>query len=314
MRWVRRDREQWGIWKGHVAVAMVLALAIALASCKVAGVDGKFTLGNTEADTQATLGSTVAAPGSEASTPRVIGPVAFEEAEAVYREGRYPEATALFAAYVERKPENAWGHYMLGLSAWKAGETERAEAAFGKALERDSKHLKSWINLSRVLLDAGRPDEALDRLGHALELDSTSGETYRLIGRARSDRGQVDDAIVAYRTAVTLDDQDAWAFNNLGVLYIEQGLPGDAIGALARAVDLRPEIAVFHNNLGMALERWGYFVAAADQYRLAVEAASSHQKAAANLTRIEGHGDRPGLPPLDLPTLAREFLEEVIRR
>ena len=314
MRWVRMDRERWEIWKGHVAVAMVLLIAIALSSCKVAGVDGKLTLENTAADTQATLGSTVSAPGIESSTPRVIGPVAFEEAEAVYREGRYGEATARFSAYVEGKPENAWGHYLLGLSAWKAGETERAEAAFGKALELDSKHLKSWLNLSRVLLETGRPDEALDHLGRALELDSGSAEVYRLIGRARHDRGQVDDAIVAYRTAVSLDDQDAWALNNLGVLFIEQGLPGDAIGALARAVDLRPDVAVFHNNLGMALERWGYFEAAQDQYRLAVESDPGHARAGANLRRIERRGDEEGLPPLDLPTLAREFLEEVIRR
>jgi tetratricopeptide (TPR) repeat protein len=301
------------LFKGHVAVAMVPLLAIALSSCKVAGVDGKLTTGSTAADTQATLGSTVSAPGVESSTPRVIGPVAFEEAEVVYREGRFGEATALFSAYVEGKPGNAWGHYMLGLSAWKSGEIERAEAAFGKALELDSKHFKSWINLSRVLLDAERPDEALERLGRALELDSASAEVYRLIGRARYDRGQVDDAIIAYRTAVALDDQDVWSFNNLGVLYIEQGLPGDAIGALARAVDLQPDVAVFHNNLGMALERWGYFEAAQDQYRLAVERDPGHQKAAANLKRIEGRADQEGLPPLDLPTLAREFWDEVIR-
>jgi len=314
MRWVPMDREQRKLLEGHVAVAMVLLLAIVLSSCKVAGVDGKLTAGSTAADTQATLGSTVSARGVESSTPRVIGPVAFEEAEAVYREGRYGEATALFSAYVEGKPENAWGHYMLGLSAWKFGETDRAEEAFGKALELDSKHLKSWVNLSRVLLDAGRPGEALERLGRALELDSASAEVYRLIGRARYDGGQVDDAIVAYRTAVALDDQDVWSLNNLGVLYIEQGLPGDAIGALARAVDLQPDVAVFHNNLGMALERWGYFAAAQDQYRLAVERDPGHEKAAANLRRLEGRGDKEGLPPLDLPALAREFVEEVIRQ
>jgi Flp pilus assembly protein TadD len=111
-----------------------------------------------------------------------------------------------------------------------------------------------------------------------------------------------------------LDDRDGWSLNNLGVLYIEQGLPGDAIGALARAVDLQPDVAVFHNNLGMALERWGYFAAAQDQYRLAVERDPGHEKAAANLRRLEGRGDKEGLPPLDLPALAREFVEEVIRQ
>ena len=312
MRCVRMKQRGQRPCRGRVGVAMVLAAATALPACKVGGVDGKVTLGETQADTQATLGSTVVP--AESSVPRVMGPVAFEDAEAVFRDGRYAEATALFGAYLERKPENPWGHYMLGLAAWKAGETERADAAFGKALELDPKHLKSWINWSRALLDGGRADEALDRLGRARELDSASAEIFRLIGRAEEERGQIDSAIAAYRTAVTLDANDAWSFNNLGVLYIEQGLPGDAIGALARAVELQPELAVFHNNLGMALERWGYFVAAQDQYRLAVERDPGHEKAAANLKRIEGHPDRSGVPPLDLPTLAREFVEEVIRR
>ena len=45
----------------------------------------------------------------------------YEDGEAAYREGRYEDATAIFSAYVGRRPDNAFGHYMLGLSAWKAG-------------------------------------------------------------------------------------------------------------------------------------------------------------------------------------------------
>lgn len=46
-------------------------------------------------------------------------------------------------------------------------------------------------------------------------------------------------------------------------------------------------------------------------YRLALEADSTHEKAAANLTRIDGHEDGPDLPPLDLPSLGREFLQGI---
>ena len=136
----------------------------------------------------------------------------------------------------------------------------------------------------------------------------------RLLGRARAEAGQTDDAIDAYRTAVTLDDQDAWTFNNLGVLDIGQGLAEDAVGALARAADLKPDVATFHNNLGMALEQTGYFESAQDQYRMAVQADSTYQKAAANLQRIDGWKDKAGLPPLDLPGLEQKFLEQVIKR
>jgi tetratricopeptide (TPR) repeat protein len=318
MRRVEMDGEQRRVWKGHVAVAMLLAVAIALSSCKVGGSDGKVTLGKGQApDTQATLGSSVAPAATAPAAPSLEAraePVTFEQAEGVYREGRYGEAATLFAAYAERKPENAWGQYMLGLAAWKAGDAERAEAAFGRALEIDPSHLKSWVNLARVFLDVGQADSALDCLGQAQTLDSTSGEVYRLLGRARSETGQVEDAVEAYRTAVTLDDQDAWAFNNLGVLDIEQGLPGDAVGALARAADLRPDVATFHNNLGMALEQLGYFEAAQDEYGLAVQGDSTYRKAAANLQRLDGRKDRAGLPPLDLPGLEQKFLEQVIRR
>jgi tetratricopeptide (TPR) repeat protein len=318
MRWVEMDRERWQVWKGHIAVAMLLAAAIALSSCKVGGADGKVTLGKGQApDTQATLGSAVAPSAAAPVAPSLEAraePVTFEQAEGVYREGRYDEAAALFTAYAERKPDNAWGQYMLGLAAWKAGDPDGSEAAFKRALDIDPNHLKSWVNLARVFLDVGQPDSALDCLEQAQALDSTSGEVYRLLGRARSETGQVDDAVDAYRTAVTLDDQDAWAFNNLGVLDIEQGLPGDAVGALARAADLRPDVPTFHNNLGMALEQSGYFEAAQDEYRLAVQGDSTYQKAAANLQRIDGWKDKPGLPPLDLPGLEQTFLEQVIRR
>lgn len=313
MRWIQLDRERLEVWKGHIAVAMLLALAIALSSCKVGGVDGKVTLRKSQApDTQATLGSAVAVPAAPAAS--ASEPVTFEQAEGVYREGRYDVAATMFTAYTERKPDNAWGQYMLGLAAWKAGDAERSEAAFRKALEIDPNHVKSWVNLGRVFLGAGQPDSALDCLEQARALDSTSAEVYRLLGRARSESGQVSHAIEAYRTAVTLDPQDAWAFNNLGVLDIEQGLPEDAVGALARAANLKPDVATFHNNLGMALEQAGYFEGAQDQYRMAVQADSTYQKAAANLQRIDGWKDKPGLPPLDLPGLEQKFLEQVIKR
>ena len=74
--------------------------------------------------------------------PAVVRPVTYEEADGAYRERRFEEAVTLFSAYADQKPENAWGHFMLGLSAWKAGEQETAEAAFEAALERDPRHLK----------------------------------------------------------------------------------------------------------------------------------------------------------------------------
>src|SRR5256885_1043877 len=80
----------------------------------------------------------------------ISGPVTFELADSAYRERRYDDATTLFQTYSESRPTNPWGFYMLGLSAWKAGDRAQAERAFVQALTLDSTHVKSQLNLSRV--------------------------------------------------------------------------------------------------------------------------------------------------------------------
>ncbi|MGH7544765.1 MAG: hypothetical protein ACREKI_01120, partial [Gemmatimonadota bacterium] len=78
------------------------------------------TAQKTETDSRVSLPPVEAAPpvtaGESEATPVSVVPenVTFEEAESLYRERRYGEAVEFFAAYVERVPENVWGHYMLG--------------------------------------------------------------------------------------------------------------------------------------------------------------------------------------------------------
>lgn len=248
-----------------------------------------------------------------ARTPRVVS---YEDAEAVYREGNYDEATRLFEIYVTSRPENPWGHYMLGLSAWKGGDLKRAEAAFNRALELDPKHVKSHLNSARVLIDLGRDYEALERVTAALALDSTSSDGLRILARIRSRLGDVEAAIAAYTRALVVDEQDVWAMNNLGVLYLEQARPESALPPLARAVQLRPTSPIFQNNLGMALEQGGHPIAAKRAYESAVRADSTYTKAIRNLERLSQFQQDPtAAPEVDLKGLAELFRQSIrVRR
>ena len=246
------------------------------------------------------------APASEMATE-----VSYEAAETAYNEQRYAEAVELFTRYSDRESENPWGFYMLGLSAWKAGENERAETAFVKALELDPRHVKSFVNLSRVLLDTGRPRDAMEKIDAALAIDPQSNAAYRLKGRASALLGQTDEAIAAYRRAIQIDERDAWSMNNLSLIYIEGGRFDEALPPLARAVELVCDEPIFFNNLGMALEGTGRYRAAEDAYNSAVALDDTYSKAAANLTRIDGVVEEPGVEPVTLETLAQRFIEEV---
>jgi len=238
-------------------------------------------------------------------------PVTYEEAGDVFRQGHYEQAAHLFERYVVRKPDNEWGHYMLGIASWKAGDRAAAERALRGALEIDPDNAKALTNLGRVLLEEGRPEDAKAHLEHASELSPESDAVWRVLGNIQAELGEADMATESYKRALVLNDKDVWSMNNLGLLMIQRGAWEDAAKPLARAVELNPESPVFQNNLGIALERQGYTAAAAMAYRTAVGADSTYEKASVSLGRVEPLiGDaRPD--DVDLVALARTFEQDV---
>ena len=236
------------------------------------------------------------------------GPVSFADADAAYQAKNYSEAARLFEQYTQGRPSNAWGHFMLGLSAWKAGDLIKAEGAFEEALKIDPNHVKSLVNLSRVLIDHRRFDDALVRLTHAGEVDPSSIDVQRLLGRVYAAQHKTDEAVNAYRRAIALDARDAWSMNNLGLLFLEQDQAEEALPLLCRAVQLRNDVAAFHNNLGMALEHTGRFLAAAEEYRGALTADPGYGKAMQNLARVEAIKTGPE-EPFDLAAMAKRSEE-----
>jgi len=263
----------------------------------------------TGATTTVSTGAETSSTTPASSTPAIVS--SYADAERAFHRGNYDEAAGMFEAYTESNPDNAWGHYMLGLSAWKTGDHARALAAFDAALRIEPTHRKSLLNSARVLLETSRPQDALDRVEQALAIEPLSGEALRLKGRAHNELGQIPQAIDAYERAIALDDRDVWAMNNLGYLYIQQGRSDSALPPLARAVEIRSNVPVFQNNLGTALERSGYFVPARQAYQAALQADSTYTKAAVGLERVNAHGIESDSSTVDVSALSKEFQDQV---
>jgi tetratricopeptide (TPR) repeat protein len=286
----------------HVTAAIVLT-AFATAGCSKSGETLEATAAaesiakpvatdiSTPSTTPVTRGgsSTPVVDGESAAAviPKIAGLISFGDGEAAYRARHYNDATAIFEHYTAQRPNNPWGHYMLGLSAWKVGDLVRSEQAFEKALSVDPQHVKSLLNLSRVFIEQKRHDDAIDRLTRAADLDPESIQVHRLLGRTYHTLDKTGEAEAAYRHAIELNELDAWSMNNLGLLFFETGRADAALPLLSRAVELKPEVPAFHNNLGMALEHTGRFKDAAAAYQGALAADPNYEKAKRHLARIE---------------------------
>jgi tetratricopeptide (TPR) repeat protein len=299
------------VHSSHLAflVAALLPLAVACGDDKAPVTT---TIRDSSSSQTLAVRDSGASSGTVTETTAATVPVSYVDAEAAYSARKYTEAAELFGSYTRANPENPWGHYMHGLSSWKAGDPEQAVISFDEALRIDPKHRKSLLNSARVLLDSGRPGEALERVERAMALEPLSAEGLRLLGRARYELKQIPEAIDAYQRAIALDERDVWAMNNLGLIYIQQDRSEAALPALARAVELRRDSPVFQNNLGTALERSGHYAAAKKSYEAALAADSTYGKASASLARVAPlvEGDTA---VVDLNTFVAEFTAEVER-
>ncbi len=292
-----------------VFTVITVATLIVVVACGVHG--DKQQKDTTVASSVPAVAPQPAVAGTVDSNHVVPQNVTFASAESAYSKHHYREAAESFDVYVERHPTNAFGHYMLGLSAWKSGDLTRARGAFERSLELDSTNVKTLLNLGRVLLEQHQADDALVRVGAAIEIDTGSAEARRMMGRVQTALGQPDSAIASYQVALSIDPADSWSMNNLGLLLIDQGRYADALGPLARAVEIRPDAPAFANNLGVALERTGHVVAAADAYRSALKSDSTYTKASLSLARVEAQTEDSTVVPVDVTELAASFNKEL---
>ncbi len=296
-----------------ILIAGAVALAFVVAGCgtdEQTVTDRSVSKTKTQPATAPPVEPTPTTDAQAAVTP-AIAEVTYELSETAFLEGRYDEAFDLFTQYTERRPSNPWGHYMLGMSAWKSGRLDNAQAAFTKAVELDSTLVKGHLNLARVLIESHQPEAALATADRAISINGESSAAYRLKGNAYHTLGQREDALSAYRRAIQIDPEDAWSMNNLAFILIEDGRYDEALPALARATELRKDVAVFFNNLGMVLERTGHFRAAQDAYTFASSLDGVSEKSVANRDRVTLVREHPGLEPVDLAALAREFEAEM---
>ena len=254
---------------------------------------------------------TVDAAPSPPSVPEEPRAVSYGDAEGAFQAGRYGEAIDLFSVFAEEHPTNPWGHYMLGLSAWKAGHLDISETHFLESIGLAPDYIKARVNLARVLIEAGRPGEAIEQAAAAEELDPASIQAKRVHARALAESGDHDSALGKYEDALWIHPDDGWSLNNMGYLLVQLGRYDDAIGPLALAVQVDSANVTFLNNFGSALEGAGFPVAALAAFRSAVEV-DPGSRAAEGAQRLEARIAPDAVPAVTRTELAQAYREELI--
>lgn len=144
---------------------------------------------------------------------------ALNAAIAYYRQGLYDQAGLIAQSFLEKVPNAAALHNLLGLVSLERDNTRKATEHFLEALKFDPSHDDARINLAALELGFGNFESAYRRFNEALEEDPDNVDL--VLSRAVAARGleRFDEAEKGYLRALELRPGYAEAQYNLCVLH-----------------------------------------------------------------------------------------------
>ncbi|CCQ72957.1 tetratricopeptide repeat-containing sulfotransferase family protein [Magnetospira sp. QH-2] len=180
-----------------------------------------------------------------------------ESALAHLKEGRFPEAQAVYHEILSHDPNDPDANHFFGVLAFRAGELDRAEQAISKAVAGRPTWSKALSNLGSVLVARDRHAEALVVLEKAVAGDPNNLDAWYNLGLCRQSVGRTPAAVEAYGEVLRRDPDHGDALTNLAVLHLDLGAAESAVKASRRAVRANPTSLDAQVNLGLALYQTG---------------------------------------------------------
>ncbi|MBI3268334.1 MAG: tetratricopeptide repeat protein [Planctomycetes bacterium] len=229
---------------------------------------------------------------------------------AVQEAALWRHGATLYAAMLERTPDNPTPHINLGLVAYRSGDLRKAVPLLERAAALAPEAVLPVVNLAAVYGDQGRCDEALALLrrvqgkgrnnrelpwiatAHFLRLRGEtaearaaiaeafkeapeSAEAWQRLAEIAADEGKFEEAETDFRRCLSIDPDRAIAALNLGGLLRHMRRHAEAIGRLRSAVASEPGLTAAWGLLAVTLEETGDLVGAEQAYRGAVASAGA---------------------------------------
>ena len=176
---------------------------------------------------------------------------------ALFRAGRFPEATTLCEKSLAILPNSAELHFYRSNLHLHANEKGLAIASCMRALTLNPALITAQRSLSRLLLDTEQFDQAEASYRREIELTPENFAPYHELGVLLNRRARYAEALELFKRAISLNPNSGASYYRLGEAYY--GVDGNSDESLAlaqanleKAVALEPKVSDYHCSLGFS--------------------------------------------------------------
>jgi predicted TPR repeat methyltransferase len=189
----------------------------------------------------------------------------------MHRDGELKDADTLYRRILAAAPDYADAVHFYGVMLHHRDRSDEAIAMIERSIALDPTPNR-FNNLGNALVERGRLDEAIDAYRRSLDLDSTNADAYNNLGSLQKAQGRLEEAEAAYLRALEISPEHINALTNLGNLRSDQGRYNESVGLYWKAISLNPANDRSRYRLGYAYYAVKQFDAAAEAFRLWLEA------------------------------------------
>jgi tetratricopeptide (TPR) repeat protein len=203
----------------------------------------------------------------------------FRRAAEWERQGKLPEAAAVYEELERRFPGSAVVQKNLGVLWMRLGRYEDCFAAFDRSLAIDGNQPDIYSNAGIVFATLGGQEDALNYFNRAIELKPDFAEAYSNRSNPLKELGRYEEAVASCGEAIRLRPDYAEAYSNRGAALLAQKRHREAIDSFDEAIRLRPDYAEAYSNRGSAQQDIKQYEAALASFNEAIRLRPDYAKA-----------------------------------
>ena len=155
--------------------------------------------------------------------------------------------------FLQARPRDPHGHYLLGSLLLEEGRTAQAIECFNKTFLDRPRHTKAHLQIASAFVNLMQFEEAMKHLQIVQKVDPSSARGHFLMGKCLEKLYRMDEAIESYKASVESDPSYKEAHFALGLLYRMLALHEDALSHLQKTLELDPNESEAYYYTGMVL-------------------------------------------------------------